>query len=106
MSNIIKKYFNNFKSITNYYNYLINKTKNHQYVEITNEWLIDNYYLLVEHRNGMLSSKNLLKKNIKKLNNNYYFLKNIVNKKDYNISFRYLVDELKEYQEQSNIVLS
>ena len=106
MANIIKKFFTNFKDITNYYNYLIVKTKNHQYVEITNEWLIDNYYLLVEHKNSMISSKKYLKKNLKTLNNNYYFLKNIINKKDYNITFKYLVEELKKYQNETNHKLS
>ena len=49
MANRMKKFFNNFGDITEYYNFLVNKTKNHEYVEITNEWLIDNYYLLVEY---------------------------------------------------------
>ena len=46
MANILKKFKNNFEDITEYYNYLVAKTKNHEQVDITNEWLIDNYYLL------------------------------------------------------------
>ena len=75
MANILKKFFNNFENITDYYNFLVDKTKNHEYVEITNEWLIDNYYLLVEHKNEIINSKKLIKKNKKliKLLNLVYF---------------------------------
>ena len=66
MANIVKKYYSDFDNITEYYNFLVNKTKNRQYVEITNEWLIDNYYLIVEHKNTILNSKKLIKKNKKK----------------------------------------
>ena len=101
MANMLKKFFNNFENITDYYNFLVGKTKNHEYVEITNEWLIDNYYLLVEHKNNIFNDKKILKKQKKVINDNYYFLKNIVSKKNYNISFKYLVNELKEYQTET-----
>jgi len=65
MANLFKKFFRNFEDITEYYNFLVDKTKNHEYVEITNEWLIDNYYLLVEHKNAILTSKKQIKKNKK-----------------------------------------
>ena len=64
MANIIKKYLKNFESITKYYYFLVNKTKNHEYVEITNEWLIDNYYILAEHKNNIISNKKMLKKEL------------------------------------------
>ena len=101
MSNIIKKFFKDFNDITEYYNFLVNKTKNHEYVEITNEWLIDNYYLLVEHKNNIINSKKELKKDLKIINDNYYFLKAICNKHNYNISFKQLVEELKQYQKEN-----
>ena len=50
MNKIIKKFLKNFESINNYYNYLVDKTKNKEYVGITNEWLIDNYYLIIENK--------------------------------------------------------
>ena len=62
MANILKKFLTNFDDITEYYNFLVNKTKNHEYVEITNEWLIDNYYLVVEHKNNILNYKGKIKK--------------------------------------------
>lgn len=106
MANIIKKYLKNFDSITNYYYFLVNKTKNYEYVEITNEWLIDNYYILAEHKNNIMSIKKELKKNIKIINSNYYILKNIVNKKNYNASFQYIVEELKRYQKETKKIFT
>lgn len=105
MIKLMKKFKNNFEDITEYYNFLVNKTKKHEYVDITNEWLIDNYYLLVEHKNAIANSNNInrsLKKEFKFINENYYYLKNIVAKKNYNISFKYLVDELKKHQKEIN----
>ena len=106
MKKIINKFFNEFENITKYYNYLVEKTKNHEYVEITNEWLIDNYYLLVEHKNSIQNLKKELNKNYKLISSNYLFLKNIVTSKNYNIDFKYLVDELKYYQKETNQVLT
>lgn len=106
MANILKKFKNNFEDITEYYNYLVTKTKNHEQVDITNEWLIDNYYLLAEHKNNIYSQKGSLKKNLKTLEENYYFLKAIANKKNYDINFKYLTDELKKYQNDTNQVFT
>ena len=98
MAKILNKFFNNFNEITKYYNFLIKKTKNREYVDITNEWLIDNYYLLVEQKNNILLNKKDLKKYDQIIVKNYDLLKNIASKKKYNIDFKYLVDELKKYQ--------
>ena len=102
MANIIKKFFNDFEEITEYYNFLVSKTKNHEYVEITNEWLIDNYYILVEHKNNIINSKKDLKRDYKIIKKNYLFIKNIIAKRNYNISFKYLVEELKDFQKDTN----
>lgn len=106
MKKIIKNFFNDFESITKYYNYLVSKTKNHEYVEITNEWLIDNYYLLVEHKNNLLTMKYDLTSNYKVISSNYLFLKNIVTAKNYNIDFKYLVDQLKSYQKETDKIFT
>lgn len=103
MTKLLRNYLNNFSDITDYYNYLVGKTKNHEYVDITNEWLIDNYYVLVEHKNAIINSKKEIKKNIKVLEKNYNLLKNIVSKKNYNIDFRFLIDELKQHQKETKI---
>ena len=101
MANVIKKYLKNFDSITKYYYYLVNKTKNHEYVDITNEWLIDNYYILAEHKNNIVNQKKKLLRDIKTVNSNYYILKKIVCKKNYNLSFFGLKEELKKYQKDT-----
>ena len=62
---MINQFFENFDAITDYYNFLIAKTKNLEYVGITNEWLIDNYYLLVEHKNNIVREKKQLAKQVK-----------------------------------------
>ncbi|MBQ6497272.1 MAG: hypothetical protein IJI58_00980 [Bacilli bacterium] len=102
MANLIRKFFNDFNDITEYYNFLVKKTKDHEYVEITNEWLIDNYYLLVEHKNSILDNKKEIERNAKIIRDNYSIIKNIVSKRNYNISFKYLVEELKKYEEENN----
>ena len=101
MANVIKKYLKSFKSITNYYYFLVDKTKNHEYVEITNEWLIDNYYLLVEHNNSVKNIVKKLSRDNRVVNKMYTIVKNIVNKKNYAISFPYLVEEMKRYQRET-----
>ena len=106
MDKFLNKYLKDFNAITKYYNFLITKTKNHEYVDITNEWLIDNYYLLVEQKNNILLNKKTIRKNNKIINNNYELLKDIVSRKNYNIDFKYLVDELKKYQKKSQNILS
>ena len=106
MANIMKKYCKNFESITKYYYFLVNKTKNHKYVEITNEWLIDNYYILAEHNNSIKSIKNRMSRDIKIINSNYYILKNIVSKKNYSVSFQYLIEELKRYQKETKKIFT
>ena len=106
MAKLLKKFINNFGDITQYYNYLVNKTKNHEYVDITNEWLIDNYYVIVEHRNAILSNKHGMRKYRKTIEHNYEFLKNIVTKKNYAITFKYLVDELRNYQKDTKKIFT
>ena len=106
MANLIKKFKSNFDDITEYYNFLVSKTKKHEYVDITNEWLIDNYYLLVEHKNNIENNKKEIKKDLKAIEKNYFFIKNIVHKKNYNISFKYLVDELKKHQKETDEIFT
>ena len=46
-----RKNFNkNMKTLSSYYAYLTQLTKNHCYIGTTNEWIIDNYYLIVEQK--------------------------------------------------------
>ena len=58
MNKFYAKFKENCKYIDKYYNNLVLLTKNHTYVGSTNEWIIDNYYLVVENKNSL---KNFLK---------------------------------------------
>ena len=100
MNKLLKTFLIDFNIVNNYYNYLIEKTKKMEYVGITNEWIIDNFYLLVEHKTDILNDKKNLNKKLSKFDF-YYCLKDIVEKNNYNVSFKYLTTELKEYQKET-----
>ena len=75
MANLVKKFLTDFENINDYYMFLVDKTKRREYVGITNEWLIDNFYLLVEHTNDILYEKKIIDKGIKKADALYFCLK-------------------------------
>ncbi len=106
MANLVKNFLTDFEDINEYYTYLVDKTKNKEYVGITNEWLIDNFYLLVEHKTNIIHDKKEITKSLKKYERIFYCLKEIVVRNNYNISFRILVNELKEYQKKTKICFS
>ena len=103
MANLIKKFLTDFEDINEYYTFLVEKTKNHEYVGITNEWLIDNFYLLVEHKTELMHHKREVTKASKKYMRIYYCLHDIVVRNNYNISFKKLVSELREYQKKTKV---
>ena len=106
MDKFIKRFMDNFNSITDYYNYLVDLTKKYEYVGITNEWLIDNYYLLVEHKNIIMLDKKENSKKLYKNENVYYLIHDIVSKYNYNINTHNLVKELNKYQRETKNYLS
>ena len=101
MGKMIKKFFNDFEVINKYYNYLVTQTKNKEFVGITNEWLIDNFYLLVEHKTNIVHDKKEIIKREKLIENIYFPLKNIAISHNYNIDFSILVSELNKYQKEN-----
>ena len=106
MNKFIKKFLNNFEIINNYYSYLVDKTKQKEYVGITNEWLIDNFYLLVEHKSNMIHDKKEISKRIKNIDTIYNAVKSIVLENNYNINFEDLTSSLRQYQRQHKIYFS
>ena len=98
MIKLLKNFYDDFNYINSYYNILVNKTKKLEYVGITNEWLIDNFYLLVEHKTNITNNKYELKKVKKTINKIFNCLKEIVIKYNYNINYKSLINELKKYQ--------
>lgn len=102
MREALSKFFKDFKKINDYYNYLINKTKNACYVGITNEWIIDNFYLLAEHKTNISNDKKHITRELSHTNNIYYCLKQIAISNNYSVSFKTLVSSLKAYQKENN----
>lgn len=106
MVNYLKKFIDEFNNINDYYNFLVDKTKNKEYVGITNEWLIDNFYIVVEHKTNVLHEKKSINKRKKMINNIYYIMRDIVLKNNYNVNIKVLADELKKYQKDNEHYLS
>lgn len=102
MKKIFKTFFRDFKDINEYYNFLIDKTKKLEYVGITNEWVIDNFYLLVEHKTDIINDKKIIKKRLKNSEELYFCLKQIVESNHYHVEFSQLVSQLKQYQKETN----
>lgn len=96
MNKLIRRYLKDMKSITNYYNFLISKTKKKDLVGLTNEYLIDNYYLLLETKiiNKKISEKD------------YFLIKNIITKQNYDLDFNYLKETLKSIEQTDNRIFT
>ena len=106
MKNYLKKFINDFNDINEYYSFLVEKTKNKEYVGITNEWLIDNFYIVVEHKTNFIQDKKSIKKRIKMIDNIYFVIRDIVVRNNYNVNLKILSEELKKYQKENNKYLS
>ena len=52
MSSIYKQFKKNVKSITDYYMLLVEETKSQRLVGSTNEWVLDNYFMISERTAG------------------------------------------------------
>ena len=100
---IIKKFLSEYNEIEQYYEFLVQKTKRHEYVGIVNEWLIDNFYILVEHKNSIIKEKKNLRKNNKLYLKLYPEINNIVVLNNFNINFKILCNELKKYQKENDM---
>ena len=96
-----------FKNITKYYNELVKITKKHYFIGISNEWIVDNYYLIVEkkeHINQFLKDSKHNKYLIKN-NDIMSLLKNVLEKNNYKIDEEKLIIEVKNYCKDNNIHL-
>ncbi len=103
------KFLKECKNIEEYYEKLIELTKNHNYVGSTNEWIIDNYYLVVETKNAVKQQfrevtnlKKLLEENI----DIYNIIEKILKENNYNSELDVLIKELKSYQNKNNYYFS
>ena len=89
--NIVRNFTNDFNVIERYYDFLVQKTKNHEYVGVINEWLIDNFYLLVEYKNAFFEDKKYIRKHSKLYSDLDNKIESFVIKNNYNISFKLIL---------------
>ena len=85
MNRLITKFLKDFNYINNYYNLLVDMTKKQEYVGITNEWIIDNFYLLVEHKVNVIHDKKIINKRLYNTIDIYYCLKELALHNNFNI---------------------
>lgn len=105
MKKIYKLFLKNYDVIHNHYEYLVNLTKNHIFVGITNEWIIDNFYLIVETRNNLKKSYKSSNKFKHARTNNidmYKIIENIFVEHNYDVNYKVLVRALNNYQTKNN----
>lgn len=98
------KILKEFKIITKHYNNLVDIASQHYFVGIINEWIVDNYYLLVEQYDQI---KYFLKKDkrAKYASKNgvlYKVIEDILERHNFRIDDNILIDELKKYEKEQN----
>ncbi len=103
MHQLIKRFLNDYHNISRYYRYLVDKTKQHENVGITSEWLIDNYYLVVEYKKMIEKDKKSISKMLHNSKMLYPLLQDIVIHNEYNINYKLLVKEVNSYQRKNDI---
>ena len=95
------------KNVNNYYNFLVSLTKKHYFIGITNEWIVDNYYLLVEKNEHILHFLKNKKQN-KYMYKNFdmpKMLRTILEKQNYKVDSNILVESIQNYCKENNIAL-
>ena len=100
-----KLFQKHYEIIEKHYEYLVNLTKNHTFVGTTNEWIIDNFYLIVETKNNLKRSyKNSKKFKYANVNNvdMYKIIENIFIEHNYDVNYKILVKDLNNYQTKND----
>lgn len=97
------KFVSSNKIIFNYYKKVVKLTKANMNVGSTNEWLIDNYYIIDSVKKSLMyyfKSKDF--KKIKKRKKIYELVYSILENKNFQLNYKYLFDSLNNYQEDTN----
>ena len=105
MTRLLNKFIKDYEIISKYYKFLVEKVKQHNNVGIVNEWLIDNFYLVVEYKNDIIGNKSL-SKTLKKSKEIYKAINEIVIRNNYNINYKLFVKELNSYQRKNKYYFS
>ncbi len=105
----MKKYQKNFRKNTqilkDYYTYLTELTSEHYYIGTVNEWVLDNYYLIVEHEKAtkeFLRNRQAYSHAFQKKINLYEVLHKILKRNKFKIDLDTLIKELNRYQDNFN----
>ena len=109
MNKFYAKFKENCKYIDKYYNNLVLLTKNHTYVGSTNEWIIDNYYLVVENKNSLkklFKDRKWVKNKVECNYLMYDILLYIFEKHNFNVETSVLMRELNNYQTRHDMFFS
>ena len=98
---ILIKFNKNIEEITDYYKKLIYKTKRHQNVGSSNEWIVDNYYVISEQEKYIKQEykfKELKKISKKRKEKIYNIVYRYLKESDFNLSISNMVEKLNKYQ--------
>ncbi len=93
----VKSKINN---ITNHYKRLVQMADNHLFVGITNEWLLDNYFLINDQKQRLIKFNK--GKQINKNINMLKVIEKLLSKHNYRINEDIVIEELSNYQKENN----
>lgn len=100
MHKLIKKFLIDYKEISKYYNFLLEKKIN---TDNAYEALLDNYYLIEKYKNNIVINKKDISKKLKKTTDIYSLIEGVILKNNYNINYSLLVKEVVDYQKENSI---
>lgn len=97
-----------FRNIDRHYKNLVKMSNNKFFVGIINEWIVDNYYILIEQKE-VLNKFLKIKKNRKYVENSnkiYSFLSNFLKEQNYKIDEENLILAISDFQTKNSYNLS
>lgn len=107
--NRYKNFLENCKLIEKYYNYLIFLTNNHNFVGQTNEWIIDNYYIVVEIKETIrkkLKENKKMNEIVNQSNDFFVTLNKMCYCNNFNVKYEDIIRVSNYYQDKEEKYLS
>ncbi len=104
-----KNFYKNKDIVSSYYTYLTGLTNEHYYIGTVNEWIVDNYYLLVEREKvtkAFLKNRKAYNHAFKKNQNLYTIMEKILKRNKFKIDANILIQELNRYQDNFSYYFS
>ncbi|MDY0015174.1 MAG: hypothetical protein RBS13_03110, partial [Bacteroidales bacterium] len=100
---IYKEFVLSIQQITTYYKILVEETKNKKTVGSTNEWILDNYFIISEQEKSIrdeLRSKVIKSIKSKRKRSLYVLLHSILQDSNYHIDIKHIFNKINEYQKK------